>query len=254
MHRYRELSADSILKTLGRLKARIKERFPDRGVAHVCEELLEVAQLSTAEAAQLARPVWLFRIAAAATIGVGLAGSGYLLHLILKFEKGSEDISSFVQGLDAFFNIVVLSGLAVAFLISVENRFKRHHALSRLYELRSFSHVIDMHQLTKDPSITIGSAHTQPTASSPERDLSPAELIRYLDYCAEMLAIIGKLAALYAQNLRDPVTVAAVNEIEELTSDMSRKIWQKLIIMHRNIRAADAAAEDLLAVLHKAER
>lgn len=254
MHLYRELNADSILKTLGKLKVRIEERFPRRGIAGVCEELLEVARLSAADAARLAQPNWLFRIAVAAAIGVGLAGSFHLLRMILRIGKGPEDISGFVQGLDAFFNIVVLSGLAVAFLVGVEMRFKRRQALRRLYELRSFSHVIDMHQLTKDPSVTVAAIRARPTPSSPQRDLSPGELIRYLDYCTEMLAIIGKLAALYAQNLRDPVTVAAVNEIEELTSDLSRKIWQKLIIMHRNIQAADTAADDLLAVLHKAER
>jgi hypothetical protein len=253
MHLYRELNPDSILKTLERLKARIEERFPQRGIARVCAELLEVARSSTSEAAQMAQPSWWLRAALLAAIGLGASAFLYLVHLLLKIGKPPEDISGFVQGLDAFFNIVVLSGLAVAFLLGAEKRYKGKRALQRLYELRSFSHVIDMHQLTKDPSITIGVARARPTASSPARNLSSADLMRYLDYCTEMLAIIGKLAALYAQNLRDPATIAAVNEIEELTSDLSRKIWQKLIIMYRDGRDAETAAADLLTVLHKAE-
>ncbi|NUN49492.1 MAG: hypothetical protein HUU15_11750, partial [Candidatus Brocadiae bacterium] len=57
-------------------------------------------------------------------------------------------------------------------------------------------------------------------------------LSRYLDYCAEMLALIGKLAALYADEMRDSVVIDAVNEMEDLTTGLSRKIWQKLSILY----------------------
>ncbi len=36
---------------------------------------------------------------------------------------------------------------------------------------------------------------------------------------------------LYAQRFDDPVALAAVNEIEALTSGLSRKIWQKRMIL-----------------------
>jgi hypothetical protein len=58
------------------------------------------------------------------------------------------------------------------------------------------------------------------------------ELNRYLDYCSEMLALSGKVAALYAQDFEDADVVAAVNDIEDLTSGLSRKIWQKIMILH----------------------
>lgn len=57
------------------------------------------------------------------------------------------------------------------------------------------------------------------------------ELTRYLDYCAEMLALIGKLAALYADRVRDSVVIASVNDIEDLTAGLGRKIWQKITII-----------------------
>jgi hypothetical protein len=57
------------------------------------------------------------------------------------------------------------------------------------------------------------------------------ELTRYLDYCAEMLALVGKLAALYAEGVRDSVVINAVNDIENLTSGLGRKIWQKITII-----------------------
>ena len=98
-----------------------------------------------------------------------------------------------------------------------------------LHALRSVIHVIDMHQLTKDP-VALDPAF-QPTAASPERKMDAVALSRYLDYCSELLAITGKLAALYAQAVPDEGVASAVNDIEVLGSSLSRKIWQKIMIL-----------------------
>ena len=88
-----------------------------------------------------------------------------------------------------------------------------------------------MHQLTKDPE-RISSSEPD-TASSPVRALSPSELGRYLDYCSELLSVISKLAALHVQHFQDSVALAAVNEIETLTTGLSGKIWQKITLLER---------------------
>ena len=46
-----------------------------------------------------------------------------------------------------------------------------------------------------------------------------------------MLSLTSKLAAVYAQNLPDPVVIDAVNDIESLTTNLSQKIWQKITIL-----------------------
>ncbi|MGI9386781.1 MAG: hypothetical protein ACR2OX_05075, partial [Methyloligellaceae bacterium] len=69
------------------------------------------------------------------------------------------------------------------------------------------------------------------TESSPVREMSQFELMRYLDYCSEMLSLTSKLAAFYAQQRSDPVVVNAVNDIEILTTNLSRKIWQKIMML-----------------------
>jgi hypothetical protein len=46
-----------------------------------------------------------------------------------------------------------------------------------------------------------------------------------------MLSIVSKLAALYAQDSRDPVVLESVVGIQELTGTLSNKIWQKLVIL-----------------------
>lgn len=52
-------------------------------------------------------------------------------------------------------------------------------------------------------------------------------------YCSEALSVISKIAALYFQEFDDPVTLSAVNDVEELTSRLARKVWQKIIILER---------------------
>jgi hypothetical protein len=47
-----------------------------------------------------------------------------------------------------------------------------------------------------------------------------------------MLSLIGKVAAGYAQSFDDAVAIGAVNEIEDLTTGLARKIWQKMIVLH----------------------
>ena len=57
--------------------------------------------------------------------------------------------------------------------------------------------------------------------------------MRDLDYCSEMLSLTSKVASLYMQNMRYPVIIEAVNEIEDLTTSLSRKIWQKIMILNQ---------------------
>lgn len=93
------------------------------------------------------------------------------------------------------------------------------------------AHVIDMHQLTKDPGHFLIAVDNTP--SSPDRKLSPGETVRYLDYCSEMLSLIGKVGALYNQNFDDSVAIASVSEIESLTTGLTQKIWQKIMITEK---------------------
>jgi hypothetical protein len=57
------------------------------------------------------------------------------------------------------------------------------------------------------------------------------EMARYLDYCSELLSIIGKIAALHVQKFDDPVVLDAVDDIEDLTNGLSRKVWQKIALL-----------------------
>jgi hypothetical protein len=93
-----------------------------------------------------------------------------------------------------------------------------------------------MHQLDKDPVYVHSPGPT--TASSPKRTMTAFELSRYLDYCSEMLSLLGKIAALYGRDLRDPAALAAVDQVETLTTGLSRKIWQKVMLLDRSSQAS----------------
>jgi hypothetical protein len=45
--------------------------------------------------------------------------------------------------------------------------------------------------------------------------------------------LISKAAALQVQDFDDSATLAAVNEIDNLTAGLSRKIWQEIMILDR---------------------
>ena len=225
---YRTLDVEAILETLRRLERRISERFPTSGLLSICHELVTVAQDVQQRAKAIAAPNVALRASVYILISAGVVGL-LIVAFSVKFQIGSAELLSVLQAVEAAANIVVLLGAALFFLISLETRLKRNRSLRDLNVFRSIAHVIDMHQLTKDPSSVLASDHA--TASSPERTMTPFELTRYLDYCTEMLSLTSKLAAVYAQNLPDPVVIDAVYDIESLTTNLSQKIWQKITIL-----------------------
>ncbi|HKA59335.1 MAG TPA: hypothetical protein VKD28_12035 [Gemmatimonadales bacterium] len=216
---YLSLDAREIVNTIDRLRARIEDRFSGSGLGQVCAQLLQISRDAGERAAQIAKPILPLRIATGILAVVIVAGL-ILMVTRLRPPPGTFELGQFIQVLEAGINDVVLIGAAIFFLITIEARIKRRRALRALRELRSIAHIIDMHQLTKDPERT-----------DPDRPMTARELGRYLDYCSEMLSLTGKVAALYVQDFEDDVALQAVNEIEDLTTGLARKIWQKLSIV-----------------------
>ena len=159
-------------------------------------------------------------------------------------ELRQTDFSNFIQAIDAGISSIVYIGAAILFLISWETRIKRSRALKAIHELRAMAHIVDMHQLTKDPerAFQIG----QHTASSPRHPLTPFQLSRYLDYCSEALSLISKIAALYVQGFQDSVVLDAVDDMEDLTIGLSRKVWQKITLIDQMRRTDQDPTEDQL--------
>ncbi|HYH79992.1 MAG TPA: hypothetical protein VEX86_09340 [Longimicrobium sp.] len=227
---YGELQPGLIIATIQRLEQRIEERFPGAGLGRVAAELYRVAAQTEATIDRLRRPIWALRIAAVLGVVTLLGFALWLGSLLLRAAVDLRNLSEFLQGFDAGLNNVVFLAISVFFLVTIEERVKRRWALRALHRLRSIVHIVDMHQLTKDPQHVLDGAQPA-TASSPRRTLNRVQLARYLDYCSELLSLASKLAALHVQYLNDPVVLDAVNDIETLASALSNKIWQKIMIL-----------------------
>jgi hypothetical protein len=223
---YRSIDAGLVLETLVKLTARIHDRFPSAGLEKVCNELCALAKDTEEKVQTLKSPILPLRIAIGMVLIAGIA-MAILGAQAFSLQTHTTELFAIISGLEAAVNLIALIGAGIFVLASVETRVKRHRALSALHEIRSIIHVIDMHQLTKDPAMLDGAR----TSSSPEHNLTPFELVRYLDYCSEMLSLAGKLAALYAQDFNDDLVVEAASDIEQLATNLSQKVWQKITIV-----------------------
>lgn len=226
---YRQLDDAKIIDTLGLLRDRIRERFPGSSLSRVSEELLEIARESASHVAYLAHPNWPVRAGVGVVI-FAMFGAVLVALTRIRLQGDVGGWPELVQVIESGVNDVVFLAIAVFFLLTIETRVKRNRALRALHQLRSIAHVVDMHQLTKDPEQLVSEAPA--TASSPVRTMTRAELGRYLDYCTELLSVTSKVAALFVERFDDPVTLGAVNEIETLTAGLSRKIWQKITMLN----------------------
>jgi hypothetical protein len=233
--RYRTLDPAQIIDTAERLEARIAARFPEAGLRRVAAELVSLSRDLARSAKELERPIWWVRLTTAAAV---IAGAGVFVFVgtILPFDRLAEGgASESVQGIEASINTILLAGLGLLALTQAEERIKRQRVFRELHGLRSLIHVIDMHQLTKDPNVL--KPGYKPTEKSPQRITDRTDLASYLDYCSEMLSITGKVAALFAQSVNDAVVIEAVNDIEAIGSSLSRKIWQKITLIEETGRA-----------------
>ena len=235
--RYRQLDQSQIGQTLRRLRDRIAERFPGSGLSNVAGELVSLSDEAFDCVAYLQKPNWPIRAAVGIVIATMVVVVG-LGALSIRLSSRVNSVSELVQTLDASINDIVFLGIAIFFLVTVEARLKRRKALGSLQQLRSVVHIVDMHQLTKDPERLMSPRENTP--SSPERPMSAPDLGRYLDYCSELLALTSKIAALFVQQFNDPVVLSTVNEVETLVTGLSGKIWQKITLLDRAAPAAVA--------------
>ncbi len=226
------LDRAKVLATIRKLGQRIEDRFPGAGLLAVAGELENIAATVESDLRYIERPNWLLRggviffiTAVLLVLGIGLATT----------ELGHEGLTltELVGLVESIFNDVILIGAAVVFLFSLENRRKRRRVIESINRLRSLAHVIDMHQLTKDPTVLLVEGGAA-TAHSPTRSMSPYDLGRYLDYASELLSLVSKVGFCYVQEFDDPEAVAAVTELETLTNGLARKVWQKIMLLPRS--------------------
>ncbi len=195
---FRRLEAEKIIETVKALHARIEERFLGSGLGKVVGELQQVAEETVARMRWIQQPHFLLRcVAVLLSLGIILLLAFLVAHVR---QFNFEDFTNSVQALDSSIGSVVFVGAAILFFLNWEHRIKRDRALKAIHELRALAHIVDMHQLTKDPESYAGQGRH--TTRIRKRAMTPFELNRYLDYCSDALALISKIAALYVQGFR----------------------------------------------------
>jgi hypothetical protein len=236
---YKRIDGEEVIKTINKLRDRIVARFPDAGLSRVAQELHDLAATALDRARRIREPHILLRLLVVALV---LASIAIIMGILVRLRIADElsTLSQFVQFSESAVQSAIFCAAGIYFLIDLETRLKRRRALEAIHELRAIAHIIDMHQLTKDPE-RAGRAGSD-TAASPQRLLTPFLLGRYLDYCSEMLALVAKVGALYVQDFPDQIALQAVDQIEDLASGLSRKIWQKIMILDRIIGEQQALA------------
>lgn len=225
------LDADLVQVSIAHLGERIAARFPTRNLGQVAAELRDLAdEVEDTSGASRAR----LRVARWVSVVVGLATAAVTVFIVVAVLRelraevtgGSAD---WVPLVESGINDVVFAGIAIWFLIALPARFERARILALLHRLRSLAHVIDMHQLTKDPEHLNPSYN--PTGASVRDSMTRAEMALYLDYCSELLSLTGKVAALCAEASEDDIILGTVAGVESLSSDLASKIWQKISLL-----------------------
>ena len=227
------LAADHVGNTVAQLERRIYARFGERGLTKASRDLGNLVVLIAREAGQ--SRARLHRMTLAARAGSIAIVAATVIALLFSLRSAAQEglarTADWVPFVESVVNDLVFAAIAVVFLWAFPERLERRKLLRLLHRLRSLAHVIDMHQLSKDPEQL--SPTYVPTPQSVQHGLDADQLHHYLDYCSEMLSLTAKTAALCGEHTTDGVVLETISYIETLTTELSNKIWQKISLLPR---------------------
>lgn len=232
------LSSEEILKTTETIASRLAAEFPESGLSEVGEELVGVAKKTKDRVHRVRQSNIFIRVAVGLTflaaVLVAILGLGQQT-IFQFFQRSSLSVADWAQILEAGANLFFLGGTSIFILMSTELRWKRRVIFSYLHELRNLAHVVDMHQLRKDPVVHIYAGRKE--SGYKYGAMTNYELARYLDYCIDMLALVGKLSAMYGECAEDPEITSYTHNLETLTNMLGQAIWQKIVMLEDELTA-----------------
>ena len=229
-----QLAADHVGTTVAQLERRIHARFGERGLTKAVRDLGQLVDRVQTEAGESHVRLRRTTLAARATSITIVAATLFALVVSLRSAviDGLAHTADWVPLVESVVNELVFAAIAVLFLWAMPERLERRALLRLLHRLRSLAHVIDMHQLSKDPEQV--SPTYVPTAESARHGLDADQMYHYWNYCSEMLSLTAKTAALCAEHSTDGVVLETISTIETLTTELSNKIWQKISLLPRS--------------------
>ena len=228
-----QLAADHVGTTVAHLERRIFARFGERGLTKAARDLGQLVVLVQSQAEQshdrLRRRTLVARAASIAIVGATVVALVFGLRSAVL--EGLARTTDWVPLVESVVNDLVFAAIAVVFLWAFPERLERRTLLGLLHRMRSLAHVIDMHQLSKDPEQL--SPSYEATPQSILHGLDADQLYHYLTYCSEMLSLTAKTSALCGEHSTDGVVLETISYIETLTTELSNKIWHKISLLPR---------------------
>ena len=228
-----QLAADHVGATVEHLERRIYARFGERGLTKAARDLGHLVVLVQSQAEEshdrLRRRTLVARAASFTIVAATVVALVFSLRSAVL--DGLARTTDWVPLVESVINDLVFAAIAVVFLWAFPERLERRTMLRLLHRLRSLAHVIDMHQLSKDPE-QLSPTYT-PTEQSIVHGLDADQLYHYLTYCSEMLSLTAKTSALCGEYSTDGVVLETISYIETLTTELSEKIWQKISLLPR---------------------
>jgi hypothetical protein len=223
------LLSSELIKTIRLLRVRLSEHFPDSGLYKTNDSLYEIAKNIEQRILWINTPnitlrmfFWTFIISLLLVI-IALFKQDITNSLSVFQGLNNLNVSDLMQMLDASFNLIILAIAGFVFIYNYETRRKTSRIIESVNKLKCIAHLIDAHQLTKDPlSISY---------NEKKHDLTEYQLGLYLDYCSDLLSLVNKLAFLYIQNYNDPKANESVNNLENFTAQLSFKLGQKIALL-----------------------
>jgi hypothetical protein len=160
-------------------------------LSKVAVEIIQITKEAIGRAEAINRPNRWLRAGQMVLVLIAVAG-------VLAYFQTHSDQKSLWQTVLEFLDVTkgsaaILAATAI-FFFTPETRLKRRRALKAVHELRAMAHLIDMHQLIKDPD-RLG--HPTDPISVAGRPIVAEEMGRYLHFCTELLAIVSKVGQLY---------------------------------------------------------
>lgn len=215
---------EKIVASLAQLAQRIEERFPNSGLLQLTQEIQsEVKGIpdSFVVISQSPRAFGFFKFLVIALVIGAIAGMVSQIEMTQDFWTAGV----FSQVLASLVQLAVYVGILILFVFTFEKKVKTKKALACMNAYREFAHLIDLHQLAKDPTTFL--KNYQPSSASRKNDLGKFLMSRYLAYCNELLSFLGKATALYVHQFPFEPLMSAADQIEDLTTGLSIRIWQK---------------------------
>jgi hypothetical protein len=190
------LDALQLEATLAHWERRIVERDPGAPLASLCGELRQIVRNAPLRTREWTLPHVGLRIVIA-LLCLLIACGAIVTLLRLGMPLKVDDFAQLVQAIESGMNDIVYVAIAIFLLLLLETRWKRRRALAALHALRLLAHRIDS-SLSGDPEAPAGGDRLERSAGN------------------EMLATVGKIAALYSEKCDDAVVLHAAGEIQML--------------------------------------